>query len=232
MTAPLLCVLLGTLFVARTPEPCFGQPERCLFAPSVSGSEVAARRGQAGPLTEPAKGRFLIAKRNVSDPNFAETVILLVTYGARGAMGIIINRPTEMRLASALPKIKELHGRPDRVFLGGPVAVNAMLLLIRSASRPEASESIFADVYASGSLKTLSTALAKKGKTEQLRAYAGYAGWGPGQLEHEIDRGDWLVAPPDAVAVFDMPSADVWPKLVDRYSAEWARSEEKQVAGR
>ncbi|MFI5393935.1 MAG: YqgE/AlgH family protein [Candidatus Binatia bacterium] len=219
MTVPLLCVLLSSLC---TPGPMGlypGRSDRCLRAPDA----VAARQGEALSPTKPATGRFLIAKRSLGDPNFAETVILLLNYSERGSMGIIINRPTGVQLASALPKIKELRDRPDRVFMGGPVMVNSMLLLIRSGTRPTGSQLIFGDVYASGSLGTLHEALGKAGKTERLRAYAGYAGWGPGQLDHEIDRGDWLVAPADTAAIFDATPSDVWRKLLDRFSVEWAR---------
>jgi putative transcriptional regulator len=62
------------------------------------------------------------------------------------------------------------------------------------------------------------------GKTVRLRAYAGYAGWGTGQLDNEIARGDWLIAPADAASIFDTKSADVWSKLVDRFSVEWTRA--------
>ena len=186
-------------------------------------TEFAARRSQAPPPTQPAKGRFLVARRSVNDPRFAETVILLVAYSDQGAMGLIINRPTDVRLASALPKMKELRDRPDRLFVGGPVSPSAMLLLIRSATAPEGAQPVFGDVYVSGKLETLRKALGKSGKTHRLRAYAGYAGWGPGQLDREIARGDWAIGPADAGTIFDMPSGDMWPKLLDRFSVEWAR---------
>jgi putative transcriptional regulator len=143
-------------------------------------------------------------------------------------MGVIINRPTGVRLTTALPKIKELRDRPDRVFMGGPVAVNTMLLLARSRTRLTDEQLIFGDVYASGSMRALREVVGQAEKTERLRAYVGYAGWGPGQLDQEIGRGDWLVAPADAAAVFDTTPSDVWRKLLDRFSAEWARGQDEQ----
>jgi putative transcriptional regulator len=165
----------------------------------------------------------LVARRSVNDPRFAETVILLIGYSDRGAMGLIINRPTDVRLATALPKIKELRDRPDRLFAGGPVSPNAMLLLIRSATVPEGAQPVFGDVYVSGKLEALRKALGKSEKTHRLRAYAGYAGWGPAQLDGEIARGDWAIGPADATTVFDMAPGDMWPNLIDRFSVEWAR---------
>lgn len=174
---------------------------------------------------------MLVARRSVGDPRFAESVILLITYGDEGAMGVIINRPTRIRLASALPKMKELRDRPERVFVGGPVSPDAVLLLIRARTKPDDAQPVFENVYVSGSLKTLRKALGQRGKTDRLRAYAGYAGWGPGQLDHEVERGDWLIGPADAAIVFEMPSADVWPKLIERFSVEWAqRDPDEQVA--
>lgn len=181
----------------------------------------AAERGQSAPATSPAKGRLLIAGRNLGDPNFAEAVILLLAHGEHGSMGIIINQPSQVSLASALPDVKELRERSDRVFLGGPVAGNAVVLLIRSKSPPRAAQQIFDDVYATGNLSTLRAALARSGKTERLRAYVGYAGWGAGQLDREIARGDWHVVPADAATIFDATPADIWSKLIARFSAQW-----------
>ncbi len=183
-------------------------------------------------MIPPAKGQLLIASRNLHDPNFAQTVVLLLSYEPRGAMGIVINRPTDLQLATALPDLAELHGRTDRLFSGGPVGINVMLLLVRSRKRPESSEQIFGDVYASGRLKTLRQALRRKGKTERVRAYAGYAGWGPGQLDQEIGRGDWFVTDADAATVFDMPPPDIWPKLIHRFSGEWTRATQLLTAAR
>ncbi len=216
MSASLLAMLLNGLFVAR-PGICL----RAQDAPSLT--PVAVQPGRQGSATQPAKGRFLIASRQLGDPNFAETVVLLLGYEARGAMGVVINRPTDVRLASALPDMTELRDRSDRVFVGGPVAGNVMVVLIRSKTSLKSAQRLFGDVYASGSLTALREALGKTGKTARLRAYAGYAGWGPGQLEREIARGDWYVTSADAATVFDKPSADVWPKLIQRFSGEWTR---------
>jgi putative transcriptional regulator len=224
MFAPLLCVLLSSLYTPGPAGLCPGRSDQCLHA----SDAVAARQGETLSPTKPATGRFLIAKRSLRDPNFAEAVILLLSYSERGSMGVIINRPTGVRLATALPKIKELRDRPDRVFMGGPVAVNTMLLLARSRTRPTDSQLIFGDVYASGSMRALSEVVGQAGETERLRAYVGYAGWGPGQLDQEIGRGDWLVAPADTAAIFDTTPSDVWRKLLDRFSVEWARGQDEQ----
>lgn len=213
MTALLVCAFLVALDSSAA----------VAVGPASGFRPVAVRHGP--PPSQPAKGRLLVASRQLGDPNFAETVVLLLSYGERGAMGVIINRQSDVRLASALPQIDELHDRPDRVFLGGPVAANAMLVLIRATHPPESSQSIFGDVYATGSLAALRKAVGNKGKTDRLHAYVGYAGWGPGQLDQEVNRGDWYVAPPDAAIVFDTPPTDIWPKLVERFSGQWTKLE-------
>lgn len=221
MMCSLLCVLLLTApwraaWAVATPQ------DDLRFG--VVANDVAAVQHRAPSAVKPAQGRLLVAQRSVSDPRFAETVILLIAYSDEGAMGVIINRPTEIRLASALPKMKELHDRPERVFVGGPVSPGAMLLLIRAGTKPDGAQPVFENVYVSGSLDTLRKAVGQRNKSNRLRAYAGYAGWGPGQLDNEIKRGDWLLGPADAAIVFDMPSGEVWPKLVERFAVEWARA--------
>lgn len=214
MSAALLCILLSAPYTRAVPPSS---------PPAAVRALAAKRRAPASP-TAPAQGRLLIASRTLSDSNFAETVILLLSYdNGRGAMGIVVNRPTDVPLATALPDVKELRDRSERLFLGGPVSAHLMLLLIRSHSHPKAAQTVFADVYASGSIAVLRHALASATKTDRWRAYAGYAGWGPGQLENEIARGDWHVAPADATTLFDTPPAEMWPKLIARFSGEWTR---------
>jgi putative transcriptional regulator len=173
--------------------------------------------------TQPAKGRFLVASRKLVDPNFSETVVLLFVYEPAGAMGVVINRPADVRLGSVLPDVEELRGRSDPVYLGGPVAGNLILVLIRAAQRPESSEEIFDGVYASGGRAALREAFRKAGKMNRARAYAGYAGWGAGQLDREIARGDWHVTTADAMMVFDTKASVIWPKLIQQFSGEWTR---------
>lgn len=167
-----------------------------------------------------AKGRFLVASRSLQDPNFAETVILLVEYDANGALGVIVNRPTEVALVDALPELGELRRRKDVVYLGGPVGRDRMLLLVRTPQQPPQSLRVFDRVFASGSLDAVRKSVQRG---EPIRAYAGYAGWGPGQLDAEVARGDWFIGPADSNAVFaDRPGA-LWDDLIERFSGDWAR---------
>jgi putative transcriptional regulator len=167
------------------------------------------------------KGKFLVASRDLLDPNFYETVVLLADYGPNGASGLVINRPSSATLAELLPDEEALRPRNDTIYIGGPVAQDRLILLIRSSEKPAESQPVFADVYVSGSAATL-RGLTGEGNGALFRAYMGYAGWGPGQLENEVERGDWWVVPAEADAIFKQPSRSLWEKLVERSAGEWA----------
>jgi putative transcriptional regulator len=173
----------------------------------------------ANPQPRLARGKFLVANKSLQDPTFVETVVLLVDYDDNGALGVVVNRPTDVPLTAALPEVDELRKRKDLIFLGGPVARDRMVLLLRAAAAPPQSVQVFDQVYATGSLSALRSSI---GHGESVRAYAGYAGWGPGQLDAEVARGDWLIGPADSKAIFDDPPKGIWPRFVERFSGDWA----------
>ncbi|MGB3564873.1 MAG: YqgE/AlgH family protein [Thermoanaerobaculia bacterium] len=171
---------------------------------------------------ELAKGRFLVASRDLRDPNFAKTVVLLLDYNEMGATGLVINRPTELSIATALPDVEGLDDRTETVWVGGPVATHQMLMLVRSGDHPEGSESVFDDVYVSGSRDLLGRLVEAGGDVGRFRVFAGHAGWMPMQLDAEVARGGWEVLPGDADMVFDESPAEVWPDLSERGAVKWA----------
>jgi len=194
---------------------------------AVAGAASAASVRRAGPgappAQKPAKGSFLIASRRLADPNFSRTVILLIAHEGTGSMGVVINRPTPVPLSAALPQVAELRGRPERVFAGGPVDVDRMLLLVRARERPADARLVFGDTYVSGSMEVLREALADERPSSRFRAYVGYAGWAPGQLDSELARGDWHVAPADAETVFERAPGEIWTEIVERVEGQWTR---------
>ena len=167
----------------------------------------------------PAKGKFLVAGRNLIDPRFEETVVLLIDYSAEGAAGVIINRPTKVPLAEVLPSVPGLKARAGVVYYGGPVEGRRMLMLIRSGERPEESGRVFGNVYVSASMDTLERMIASHKTDRELRMYAGYAGWMPQQLDREVSRGDWLIMSADAGSIFEKKSSGIWRELYQRGSA-------------
>jgi putative transcriptional regulator len=161
---------------------------------------------------EPAIGRFLIANRQVNG-FFTASVIVLVDHGEHGSLGLIVNRPIGMKLTELLP---ELPARDEPAFLGGPVARDQLLLLVRG-DPPAVSAPVLDGVHVSGSRDTLRALLEAPPAKSEFRAYVGYAGWAAGQLESEIARGDWLVAPGDAASVFTRDPAGLWEQLFQKH---------------
>jgi putative transcriptional regulator len=160
-------------------------------------------------------GVFLVATNRLADPRFARSVVLLTHYQSDGVMGVIINRPTEHRLADLLPEIEALEGRSDLLFFGGPVSLNAIVTLLQSDDevKLEQTTRVFGDVLFSGNPETFTWIIERNKKNEAIRGYAGYAGWAPGQLEGEIARGDWWVTDGDAFTIFRKESSAVWRDL-------------------
>jgi putative transcriptional regulator len=171
-----------------------------------------------------SRGKFLVADRSIRDPRFAETVLLIVDYSSQGAMGIIINRPTKVRLSSAFPKIEGLKKRKDTIYIGGPVGIEQMFLLIRSMRTPEESLHLFADVSISSSEKILRAMAEGRKSGNSFRVYAGYAGWSPQQLDQEVMRGDWHVVQADSKTIFDKRPSEIWPELIRQSSKLWVRA--------
>ena len=121
-------VILTALFAAGT------EPARANAGLLPVSKPHAPALPEPEPFSDdiPARGKFLVASRNLIDPRFQETVVLLIDYNAEGAAGLIINRPTKMPLAEVLPSVPGLKERADVVYYGGPVEGHQMLMLIRS----------------------------------------------------------------------------------------------------
>ena len=188
---------------------------------SLSTPAVLDATNQSSPQVRPSRGRFLVASRQLMDSQFSKTVVLLLQYDRHGAMGLIINQPTEMKLSKVLPEIEGLQQRPDTIYHGGPVAKNQLMLLIRTGSPPEGSHHVFKDIYVSSSRTVIQRMISDPAAEERFRVYAGYAGWSPGQLDQEVSRGGWHILRADPETVFDQASREIWPELIRRSSAQW-----------
>lgn len=205
-----LSFFISAVFFAGLPLLLNPVPGYAKVAPFKPPSPHDAR-----PDKRLSRGKFLVASRTIGDPRFAETVILIVDYGTHGAVGIIVNRPTNVTVSEALPQMPGLKELKERLFFGGPVEMDTMLLLLRAKDKPENSLYVFSDVYVSSSAELL------KGLTEErpsatYRVFAGYAGWAPGQLENELSAGAWDVIEAKPEAVFDKSPADLWQRLSER----------------
>ena len=178
-----------------------------------------------GQADKPAPGIFLVASRDLGDPNFAHAVVLLIHYDdENGAMGLIVNRRTDVPLSRVFSELKEAKGRDDQIYVGGPVETGGVLALLKSASKPKDAEHVFGDVYLISSKTLLEKTLADGVEANQFHAYLGYAGWAREQLEHEVELGAWHVMPAAPGNVFHADPDSVWPRLIQRTEMRIARA--------
>jgi len=179
-----------------------------------------ARGGTDPEVRRLRPGVFLYASPSLREPTFSQTVVLLVEYGSKGAMGLVINRPTEWKASEALEKASEL--RRLTVYWGGPVQTDAVFGLVRTRRPPKGVVRVLDDVFLTAKRKDLDNAVRGDETGARVRVYAGYTGWGAGQLESEILRNGWIVSAGDANDVFSGRPEEVWEKvhqLLDRLEA-------------
>ena len=153
---------------------------------------------------------FLVAVPQLNDPHFLKSVVLMLEYSPEGALGIVVNRPGRMSLAE-VARLQGVRPGPDaertQVFVGGPVQPERGFVL---HDRAELAESVhlFERVHVSSSIDALRTLL--EGSADHFRLCLGYAGWGPGQLEKELQEGSWIVSKADQRHVLQTPASQVW----------------------
>lgn len=165
------------------------------------------------------KGALLVASPSLNDPNFHHTVLLLIKHGSEGTLGLVLNRSTNVRLSQVLPNLTALNGTDHRLFAGGPVEPTRLLLLFRLKDPPADARPVIDGLYVGSTLALLERVLTEAKPNEMFRAFAGYAGWAPGQLEFEMLQGSWGVLPLDGVDIFGKDPASLWPESLARLQA-------------
>ncbi len=182
-----------------------------------------------GQVKALAAGKLLVAARGLPDPNFAETVVLLADYSAQGAMGLIINRQSDVPLRRAFPQLKQAPGLSPTFYLGGPVATTGVLALWRSDAPREDSRHLFADVHMVATRESLEALLTAGTAPDRFRVYLGYAGWGPGQLEKETAVGSWHVLRGEGDLIFDPEPGSIWRRQILRTEGLMVRGVPRRV---
>ena len=167
-------------------------------------------------MAESLRGSLLIAAPQLLDPNFRRTVVLVADHGDEGAMGVILNRPSGMTVADAAPDLEPLVGGESPIFAGGPVQPTSGVVLAEVA---EADEPVFGDVVLVPGLGELADVIDGAGS---VRVFAGYAGWGPGQLDDELGRDDWILEPARASDVFSEDPDALWASVLERKGGQYA----------
>ena len=169
----------------------------------------------------PQRGMFLVATPKVQHPMWRETVILLLEHGPGGTLGVVINRPLEIPPTEFMPELPGIRERELRLYFGGPVERRGLIWLLRTPSMPEAAREVLDGVGYGNDPALIAERLIGGGGDRELRLILGHAGWAPGQLAGEIERGDWRVVPADAASVFELESERQWRELLQRGSQRW-----------
>lgn len=135
---------------------------------------------------------------------------------------MIINRPLDHLLSEVFTDIETLKDRKDVLFSGGPVAQDGLVFLVRTQQPPPRALPVLRDVYFISDVETIEKLLRRPEPMRDLRVYSGYSGWAPGQLQHEVLRGGWVLMPADADMVFEGDPARIWPELIKRATTKRA----------
>jgi putative transcriptional regulator len=161
------------------------------------------------------RGRLLVASPTLVDPNFRRTVVLLGEHGEEGAMGVVLNRPSETSVAEAAPGLAPLVEDGAVVHVGGPVSPAAVVVLAEVEDESLVAETLWDGVgFLRGDLDLEDDAVIQA--VTRARVYAGYAGWTPLQLEAELETTDWLVEEAVVEDLFAGAEADLWAGVVRR----------------
>lgn len=173
-------------------------------------------------MTEARAGMLLVATPALVDPNFAATVVLLLDVDDQGALGVVLNRPSAVRVGDVLEPWATAVDEPDVLFQGGPVGTDGALgvaVLRDPADVPVGFRSVDGDLGLVD-LDTPTELLA--GSLAGLRIFAGYAGWGTAQLAGEIEEGSWYVVPAETADAFRDDTAELWRDVLRRQPGELA----------
>lgn len=168
---------------------------------------------------------LLVATPVLLDPNFAETVVLMLDVTHDGALGVVLNRPTGLRVAEVLADWGDVVAEPEVLFQGGPVDTDGALAVALRRGEADHSEDVvgFREVLGRLALLDLDTPIELVGaELAGLRIFAGYSGWGAGQLESEIAEGAWYVVPGLAPDVFRTDTTDLWRDVLRRQPGDLA----------
>ena len=170
------------------------------------------------------KGRLLIALPMLSDPNFDRTIVFMIEDNDEGSAGLVLNRPSPVPVTQALPDLSAGVAPPSVLFVGGPVNQNTAIGLARAAAA-DGVDAVEGWLQVTGDIGTINVADWMDGMPAgvvDLRVFAGYAGWGAGQLDGEIDAGAWLVVDADPSDPLSSEPEDLWRTVLRRQPGETA----------
>lgn len=173
---------------------------------------------------ESAARRLLVAVPTLADPNFFRTVVFMIEHNDDGAVGLVLNRPTDARLTEALPEWAEVAAAPAVAFVGGPVQQEEAVIGLARVGMVEDTDDWQPLLGRVGTLDLSGSPSEVKADLEVVRVFAGYSGWGPGQLDEELDQGGWFVVDADPEDLFVAHPASLWRTVLRRQGGDLAVS--------
>ena len=194
-----------------------GQPRQLVISQFSTKSEVPTGRllpVQTRNHEDLGVGKLLVANRDLGDPNFDQTVVLLVQQDAHGMAGLILNRRTNVPLSRVLKNLKAAKDRSDPVYMGGPVDTTSMFALLMSPTKVKGAERVFGGVYLISAKDLFEQTLSSRPNPAVFHVYLGYAGWTNEQLRREIELGAWFIFPGNARTVFNSDPDSLWPQMI------------------
>lgn len=171
---------------------------------------------QSKNATDLGAGKLLVASRDLADPNFAETVILLTRCDANGVVGLVLNRRTKVPLSRVFEQLKAAKDRSDPVYLGGPVEPAGVFSLLRSTVKLEGADEILGGVYLISTKTLFEKAISAQPDPSVFHVFLGYAGWRNDQLKKEVQLGAWFIFQADTRTVFESDPDSLWRQMIQR----------------
>src|ERR1700686_146987 len=170
-------------------------------------------------MEETLTGQLLLASPALSDPNFSRTVVLVGAHSEEGAMGVVLNRPSQVTVAAAAPQLEPAVDLEQPLFIGGPVAQSSIVFLAEFLDPAPAGLLVLGRIgfpAPDTDMHELTRATARS------RVFAGYAGWGEGQLDAELEQGDWILDAAQPQDVFSEDPAELWGQILTRKGGSYA----------
>jgi putative transcriptional regulator len=157
------------------------------------------------------QGKLLVSSPSLLDPNFRKTVVLVAHHDDEGAMGLVLSRPSEVAAAAAVPLLEGIPGSDDPVFVGGPVQPEAFMVLAEFEDVDEAAAPIMEDLgFMPADIEPDDLSI------KRMRLFAGYSGWGAGQLEAELEEPSWIVVDAETDDAFANDPDELWRTVLHR----------------
>jgi putative transcriptional regulator len=167
---------------------------------------------------ESLAGQLLVASPAIHDPNFRRTVVLLTAHNDEGAVGLILNRRSEATVGEAVPQLTPVTSQEEAVYVGGPVNPEGVAVLAEFEDPDDAGIVVLDDVGFVALDDAIDEGLPQ---VQRTRVFAGVAGWGPEQLEDELERDDWIIEPADADDIFTEDPDALWSDVLRRKGGQF-----------